>query len=157
MIPGPKKSKRRRYPPARWFDAGHQRRVPGKEVSARIFRPHGSHFPVVGGGIYPLSPVQVAAAEMIPSLLGIRPGNATYEELFPRTRYLDGRTHGGPNSCPGGDCLTLTGVPCCASREDAGFYNFAGTRALVPWGAALTYCTGQGAGYPRSRPARRGQ
>ena len=48
-------------------------------------------------------------------------------------------------------------VPCFASNEGSGFYDFAVTRALVPWGAALTYCTGQGTGYPNSRAARNGQ
>ena len=54
-------------------------------------------------------------------------------------------------------CLTMTRLPGLASKEGTGFYGFASKRPLVSWGAALTYCTGQGAEYPSSRAARKGQ
>ena len=58
-------------------------------------------------------------------------------------------------------CLDGCGITSAVAfntvREGSGFYNFAGTRGLVPGGAALRYCTGQGTGYPSSRAARKGQ
>ena len=47
---------------------------------------------------------------------------------FGTAEFTDG---GEPNGCPAGECLTIMAVPCYASREGGGFYEFSETRALA--------------------------